>query len=158
MKDPFEDYLTRYGITMTDKLGDGKDGVVIQTSRSSAAKHLHSTELYHRELRMYRALTDAGIHRIGRFAIPRLLTAADDLCVIEMTVVSAPYFLDFASSYDDAELLYLGFTDEVWAEREQHWSEIFAEHWPEVRSARDELARLTGLMVLDLTPNNIRTA
>ena len=92
------------------------------------------------------------------FALPRLISENDSERVVEMTIVSPPFILDFASSYDELELLHLGFTDEVWAERETHWAEIFGPDWRVVRAARDELARVTELMILDLTPNNIRFA
>ena len=53
---PFANFLKRNGLRQLDNLGEGKDGVVIQTDRPSAAKWFRQEELYRRELRMYRVL------------------------------------------------------------------------------------------------------
>jgi hypothetical protein len=107
-------------------------------------------------LRAYRLIRELSIGRIGPFKLPRLIDSEDEGRLIEMSIVSAPYFLDLASTHDELEMARLDFSDEVCAEREQHWQELFGEDWASVRNARDSLLELTGLMYLDLSPKNIR--
>ncbi len=90
--------------------------------------------------------------------MPQLIRNDDELLAIEITVVTPPFLLDFASAYTDDELNWLGFSPEVWAEREAHWAEVFGDHWPDAAAVRDAFHRITGLHLLDLSPNNIRFA
>jgi hypothetical protein len=73
-----------------------------------------------------------------------------------MTIVQAPFLLDFASAYTADEYERLEFTEEVLNERETYWSEIFEDRWTEVGLLCDTFARETGLILLDLSLNNIR--
>jgi hypothetical protein len=41
---------------------------------------------------------------------------------------------------------------------EAHCAEIFGNHWPEVQLLRDAFARETGLILPDLSLNNIKFA
>ena len=52
----------------------------------------------------------------------------------------------------------LEFSQEVLDEREAHWAEIFGDHWPVVQSLRAAFTRETGLILLDLSLNNIKFA
>jgi hypothetical protein len=45
------EYQSRYSVRFIDKLGDGKDGTVLQTSLGNAVKFFDSEELFRRELR-----------------------------------------------------------------------------------------------------------
>ena len=74
-----------------------------------------------------------------------------------MTIVSPPRMLDFASCVDEVELEFLNFSEEVWAEHaEPHWSDTFGQDWPLIQAATNTFLRLTGLIYLDPSPNNIR--
>lgn len=88
--------------------------------------------------------------------VPQLVRNDDELLAIEITVVTPPFLLDFASTYTDDELEWLGFTPEVWAEREVYWAEVFGERWPDAAAVRAAFHRTTGLHLLDPSPNNIR--
>jgi len=153
---PFENYLTRNKLLIVGSLGHGKDGDVLKTDRKSAIKKLKTLELYRRELRAYKLLDELSIVELEGFALPRLLGYDENSLLIEMTIVTPPYLLDFASTHDEVELEHLGFTDEIWAEREQHWANIFGDQWPRVRTLRNTFLRLTGLMHLDPSRNNVR--
>jgi len=137
-------------------LGAGKDGEVYQTRRRSAIKKLSSIDNYRRELRAYQILAELEVSQILDHEVPRLVAFNDTDLTIEMTIVRPPFLLDFVASYTDEEIEWLGFTDEVMAEREGTWSEQFGERWVVVQSLVGEFHRLTGLMLLDLSPNNIR--
>jgi len=153
-----EEYELRYNVLIHDQLGNGKDGSVFKTSQRSAVKFLNDDELYRRELRAYDILRLFKISDINGFQIPQLLRNDDELRAIEMTVVQPPFILDFASAYTRQEYKRFAFTQEVLDEREQHWLEIFEDRWPIVRQLRDEFERHTGLILLDLSLNNIRFA
>lgn len=151
------EYETRYGIRFEAvRLGDGKDGIVLVHHLSSAVKFLYDRDNYNRELRAYRALRDAGVDQILDHNVPRLIRNDDGLLAIEMTVVTPPFLLDFASAYTEEEVQWLGFTAEIWAEREAHWAEVFGDCWPDVAAIREAFLRTAGLHLLDLSPNNIR--
>ena len=73
-----------------------------------------------------------------------------------MTIVRPPFLLDFASAYARVEYARLGFTQEVLDERESHWSELFGQHWLAVHSLCASFTGKTGVILLDLSLNNIK--
>lgn len=101
---------------------------------------------------MYRVLANEGVDSILGFDVPRMLNADDELLIIEMTIASPPFILDFAGAY-----LYLPpeYPEEVMAQWEEEKSEQFGENWATVQAI---LRRLEGLDIYlaDVTPNNIR--
>jgi hypothetical protein len=143
-------------LEVVERLGSGKDGDVFKTNRKSAIKIFKTSELYRSELRAYQLLDELSIRAIEGFKIPRLIGFDDHALLIEMTIVSPPRMLDFASCVDEVELEFLNFSEEVWAERETHWSETFGHDWPLIQAAKNTFQRLTGLTYLDPSPNNIR--
>ena len=158
MIEPSVQYAARYSVRFTDDLGNGKDGRVLRTQYATAVKFFHDQTVYRRELRAYQILRDVGIDQINGFQIPRLIWHDDALRAIEMTVVQAPFVLDFASAYTTEEYERLEFSQEVLDERETHWAEIFGDRWPAVQLLRAAFTRETGLILLDLSLNNIKFA
>jgi len=75
-----------------------------------------------------------------------------------MTIVAPPFLLDFASAYTQHEYDRFEFTQEALDERLAHWSEIFATDWLTVQSTSEAFTNETGLILLDLSLNNIRFA
>ena len=149
-------YCQIYNVVFEARVGEGKDGEVFQTNRGTAVKFLHINEYFQRELRAYQALNELEVNHISGFNFPKMLNFDDLLWAIEMTIVKPPFIVDFVSAYTDEEIEHLGFDDEVIAEREAFWIERFGELWAKVSQIRDEFHRLTGLMLLDLSHNNIR--
>jgi hypothetical protein len=156
MAETRREYEQRYGVRFVDQLGDGKDGYVLKTSEGQAVKFFFDSAVYFREVRAYEILATLNIDQINGFQAPRLIRRDDELRAIEMTIVQPPFILDFASAYTQQEYAHLGFTQEVLDEREGHWSEVFAANWPAAAALRDEFTRLSGLVLLDLSLNNIR--
>ncbi len=156
MEDPSVEYETRYGARFIDALGDGKDGFIRKTAQGHAVKFFHDSDSYRRELRAYLVLRKLSLDQVGGHQIPRLLRYDDQLMAIAMTVVKPPFLLDFAAAYTEAEVARFGFTTEVLEEREQHWSEVFGGLWPAVAELRYHFERQTGLILLDLSLNNIK--
>jgi hypothetical protein len=151
-----ESYLRPRGLHIIGSLGSGKDGDVSETDQASAIKVFKIADLYHNELRAYQLLNQLSIDTIEGFRVPRLLGFDDHALLLEMTIVSPSRMLDFASCVDEVELEFLNFSEEVWAERETHWSESFGPDWPLIQAATATFLRLTGLTYLDPSPNNIR--
>jgi hypothetical protein len=156
MSDAPAQYEIKYGISLIDRLGDGKDGRVFQTEHGRAVKFFNDEAIFRRELRAYQILQQRDIDQINGFQIPRLIQHDDNLRALEMTIVQAPFVLDFASSYTSEEYARFGFPEDVMDERVLEWSEIFGEHWPEVISLLEAFTRETGLILLDLSLNNIK--
>jgi hypothetical protein len=156
MSDASIQYELRYRIRFVGALGDGKDGQVLKANERQAVKFLHDESVYRRELRAYQILRQRDIDELNGFQIPRLIRNDDELRAIEMTIVQPPFLLDFASAYTQDEYERLAFTQEVLDEREVHWSELFGERWATVQELCDAFTRETGLILLDLSLNNIK--
>jgi hypothetical protein len=90
--------------------------------------------------------------------VPQLIRFDDELRAIEMSIVKPPFILDFASECTLEEYEHFDFPQEVLDERESHWCEIFEDRWPIARALCEELTRKTGLILLDLSLNNIKFA
>lgn len=149
-------FESKYGVKLIDRLGDGKDGNVFKASSERAVKFLISDELYCRELRAYQILRQRNIARINGFGIPRLARHDDPLRATEMSIVQPPFLLDFASAYTIEEYNRFEFSEDVLAETEAKHSEMFGERWQEVMDLCNAFTRYTGLILLDLSLNNLR--
>ena len=146
-------YATRRGIRLyfEHPLGYGTDGSVWKSNRPSAVKALERESNYRTELACYQRLKERGIRNIRGFAVPALEGYDDELLIIEMTVASPPFILDFAKAYLDRPIRH---TAEVMEETRALWEELFEERWPEVRRL---LAALEGMGIYyqDPKPGNI---
>ena len=156
MLEKSQQYEAKYNVRFTDALGNGKDGKVLKTSDGQAVKFFDDAAVYRRELRAYQILLRHHITQLNNFQIPELTRSDDNLLAIEMTIVAPPFLLDFASAYTQAEYDRFAFTQEILDERESHWSEIFADDWPIVQTTAQAFKTATGLILLDLSLNNIR--
>jgi len=151
-----EEYQRVYSVQFADQLGEGKDGYVLKTRSGHAVKFVIDLSVYQREARAYEILRRLAVEEVSGFQIPKLIRKDDSLQAIEMTIVQPPFILDFAAAYTRREYERLAFTEEVLQERLEHWMEVFEEKWRTVRDLRDEFERRTGLILLDLSLNNIR--
>ena len=89
--------------------------------------------------------------RILGFNLPQLLRIDEEFRAIEMTIVRAPFLLDFADAFlDEAP----DFNEDVLRQWEEDKAEIFGERWPEVTSILEAL-RAFGVHLLDINPRNI---
>ncbi|MGA2248407.1 MAG: hypothetical protein ABSH48_25850 [Verrucomicrobiota bacterium] len=80
-----------------------------------------------------------------------MIQTDDALRVIEMSVVTRPFVLDFAGAYLDAPP---GFSDEIWNDWETQKREQFGERWPKVQSVLAALEEL-DIHMIDVSPSNI---
>jgi len=102
------DYAGLHELSLRDELGQGMNGVVIVAEalipspgkpRLSAVKACHSEIEYTRERDVYFRLQECNLTTIRSCKVPELLEFDDDLWIIEMTIVTRPFCLDFGGAY-----------------------------------------------------------
>jgi hypothetical protein len=149
-------YATRYELQLGERLGFGIHGSVhvvehkIKRAKSAIKAH-RAMEFYLRERAVYERLRGAGISDVLGCHVPQFIRAEDDLHVIEMTIVTRPFVLDFAGAYVGA---LPEFSEEIWAEWEAEKREQFGARWTAVRAVMSAFEDL-GIHLLDVSPTNI---
>ena len=88
------------------------------------------------------------------FNVPKLIRSDDELLVIEMTIVSRPFVLDFAGAYLDSPP---EFSREIWSEWEAEKRDQFETRWSKVQAVLNALEDLDIYMV-DVSPSNVAFA
>ena len=159
-------YAARQHLRLAERLGFGIHGTVhvaehegkpyyLATKGSSielsAVKAHNSAESYRRERAVYERLRDAETTEVLGFHVPQFIRADDDLWVIEMSIVSRPFVLDFAGAYLDARP---DFPEETWADWESQKREQFGDRWRKVQAVTDAFEEL-GIYLVDVSPSNI---
>jgi hypothetical protein len=155
-----QEYAQQRGMVLGEHIGSGVHGIVFATEsqhenapspvRSAVKVHEHEAD-YRRERDVYLRLQEHGITAIRGCHVPRLLAFDDQRWVIEMTVVSRPFVLDFAGAYLD---LPPDFTEEVIAEWRQEKQEQFGARWADVQAVL-RLLEGYGVFLVDVHPGNI---
>jgi hypothetical protein len=150
------DYASQHQLELAERLGFGIHGIIFVAENKSeggrtAIKAHRASEPYLRELSAYERLKQAGITEIMGFNVPQFIRADEDLRVIEMSIVTRPFVLDFAGAYLDVPP---DFSDEIWAEWEYGKREQFDVRWPRVQDVLAALEEMDIFMV-DVSPNNI---
>ncbi len=161
------EYAQQFDRELGQRLGYGIHGVVFCARRNagagpevdprsghrtySAIKALAHWEPYERERDAYLRLRDAGVGEIRGFQVPKLIGFSDNLRVVEMTVVSRPYVLDFAGAYLDSPP---EFSPEIWDEWEAEKVDQYGARWLEVKAVLGDLEEI-GVFMMDVSPNNV---
>jgi hypothetical protein len=150
------DYATRHQLRIAERLGFGIHGIIYVAENKSeggktAIKVHRESEPYLRERAVYERLRQVGDAKILGFNVPQFIRADDNLRIIEMTIVTRPFVLDFAGAYLDAPP---EFSDEIWADWESGKREQFDRRWPEVQAVLAALEEWDIYMV-DVSPSNI---
>jgi hypothetical protein len=131
-------FAERHGLALAEHLGFGVHGIVFasESQRETGVPPLRSAVKAHdreadylRERDVYLRLQALGIQSIHGCHVPRLLRYDDQLWVIEMTVVSRPYVLDFAGAFLDRAPV---FPEDVLADWRAEKAEQFGDLWPKV--------------------------
>ena len=149
-------YASQHRISLGGKLGSGVHGLVlaaqrhVDTARIALKIHRHK-EPYRRERGIYERLALESVSEVCGFHVPQLVACDEDLWVLEMTVVTRPFVLDFAGAYLDRPP---EFPDNVWSEWEAEKREQFGSRWNMVE---DVLAAIKahGVFLTDVSPTNI---
>jgi hypothetical protein len=156
-----EAYCQRHARILGKRLGFGVHGTVFVTksqpenapaASQSAIKIHHRETDYQRERDVYLRLRRHGVKMIRGCHVPQLLRHDDELWIIEMTVVTRPFVLDFAGAFLDHAP---DFSEEVLAEWHAEKQEQFgAARWREAQAVVRALQQY-GVNMVDVTPNNI---
>jgi hypothetical protein len=112
---------------------------VWETNRKTVAKVFQYQKNYYMELRCYQRLKRHSISHIRQFAVPRLIEFDSNLFVLEMSIVTAPYLIDFGKAYLDSEPDH---SAETWAEHHQEQQEIWEDRYGEVQAVLWSLRQL----------------
>lgn len=154
-------YAERHGFQLAERLGFGIHGIIFRTEGNpgtatiaTAIKVHRAKEPFLREVAIYQRLKEAEITKILGFNVPQLLRHDEELCIIEMSIVTRPFLLDFAGAYLDFPP---EFPDAIWAEWEAEKQEQFGTRWPKVQDVLGALEELDIHMV-DVSPSNIAFA
>jgi hypothetical protein len=157
--DPLErmhEYARRRDLVVGARLGFGVHGSVFSAESQTkeglwALKGLERDECYRRERDVYLRLRQLRLRTIHGCTLPSMVDFDDELGVIQMTVVTRPFILDFAGAYLDAAP---EFSEETLAEWQADKREQFGSRWSDVQMI---LATLAGhrIFVVDVNPNNI---
>jgi hypothetical protein len=144
-------------LELIESAGSGIHGIVYfvggKTKLGTAAVKAHfGREPYLRELSNYERLREFATTEIRGFEVPQLLHSDDQLRVLQITLVSPPWVLDFAGAWLDFPPR---FSEEVWLEWERKNQEQFGEDWPMAQMILGDL-RDMGIHMLDPSPSNIR--
>jgi hypothetical protein len=149
-------YAAQHQLRLAERLGFGIHGIILVAEDNvkvgkTAIKAHRSLEPYRRERDAYERLKQAGVSRILGFNVPQLVRCDDALRIIEMSVVTRPFVLDFAGAWLDVPP---DFSEEAWAEWEAEKREQFEHRWPKVQEVLGALEELDIHMV-DVSPSNI---
>jgi hypothetical protein len=104
-----------------------------------------------RELAVYQRLKEVGVTKIQGFNVPQLLGHDDEMWIVEMSIVTRPFVLDFAGAYLDVPPQ---FPDETWTAWEAEKLDQFDLRWPKVQEILAALEQMDIHMV-DVSPSNI---
>ena len=107
---------------------------------------------FEQELAVYRRLADENVTQILGANVPKLVDFSTELCVLEMTVVTRPFVIDFASSTLDIPP---DFPDEVWRMKFEEWEEEFGSRWTWASRIFDYLKNKHGVWHTDFSPRNV---
>ena len=131
-------------------IGYGLEGYVWKTNRGSVVKVFRHSNLFDRELAVYQRLSRLGLQKLQGFTIPQLLDQDRETWVLELSLVSPPFVLDFAAASLGKAPSEMA-SPEWLAEKQR----MFGRDWPDVQRLLDGL-RLYGIHFPDVHLGNIR--
>jgi hypothetical protein len=151
-----QEYADRKGLALGQQLGAGIHGIVFSAAYQaeggrSAVKVHERHPPYARERDVYLRLKEHGVTTLRGCNVPQLIAVDDHLWIIEMTVVSRPFVLDFAGAYLE---LPPDFSEEVLAVWCADKQEQFGQRWPDVQAVLRALEGY-GVYMEDVNPGNI---
>ena len=152
-------YAARHHLLLAERLGFGIHGTVHVAEHEgkqdrSAVKAHNSVAFYAKERAVYERLRVVGVTEVLGFHVPQLIRSDDELWIIEMSIVTRPFLLDFAGAQLDCRP---EFSEEIWAEWESEKREQFGLQWKTVLAVMDRLEAL-GICMADVSPTNIAFA
>jgi hypothetical protein len=154
-----QEYAQRNDLGLVKELGFGVHGIVLSAESQiksgslpfrSAVKVHERDPYYFRERDIYLRLKEHAVREIRGCAVPEMIEHDDELWIIEMSVVTPPYVLDFAGEYLDWTP---DFSEKVLADWRADNQEQFGERWLEVQAILAHLESF-GVYMEDVSPSN----
>jgi len=148
-------YAAGHNLHLAERLGFGIHGMVfvaesnLEGGRTPVKAHREEPPFL-RELEAYDILAAEAVTRIRGFNVPQLIAADTHLRIVEMSIVTRPFVLDFAGAYLNPPQ----FDEDIWANWEAEKREQFGHQWPKVQIVLSELKRF-GIHMIDVSPSNI---
>ncbi len=139
-------------MTLGELLGHGVHGNIYFTNAGTAIKAHRAVESYTRELACYKRLKEQNVDEVCGHHVPQLVARDDALLVIEMTIVTPPFLLDFGGAYLDWPP---EFSEDAIAQWQIEKGEQFGQRWPAVQRILAVLGDAYGIFVTDVNPGNI---
>jgi hypothetical protein len=155
------EYADLHGLALGKELGFGVHGVVLlaekpaagERAKGQSAVKAHGSETpYVRERDVYLRLLECDVTRIRGCEVPQFIDCDDALWVLEMTVVTRPFVLDFAGAYLDRAP---DFSEEVMADWRADKIEQFGSRWSEVQTIL-AILEMHGIFMEDVHPRQYR--
>jgi hypothetical protein len=148
----FDQYCAARQQTAIADLGYGVDGYLWRVTGDSVIKVFRHDRQFDQELAVYQRLTARRIDRLQGFAVPILLNHDSEQRILELSLVSPPFVLDFAAAGLDAPPPGFDPDDPVWLAEKQR---LYGGDWHDVKRLLDAL-RLYGIHFADVHLGNIR--
>jgi len=141
------------GAKIKEFLGDGTDGAVWATDRSTAVKVFKLARGYFNERDAYMRLAEYEVtEQLAGFWVPKMNGFDDDLRVVEMDLMQRPpYIIDFAKVRIDRPP---DFPQDVLDHIEEKGQDQFQDNWPAVRMLMEALESFQ-IYYVDPSPYNI---
>jgi len=136
---------------LTKKLGAGIDGTVYYTSHRTVVKVHVRQQSYQKEVEAYERLRDHRVTSILGHAVPELIASHHIFKIVEMTIVTIPFVLDFASSIIDEKIDFESGAMDHWYRQKR---DDFGTNWPKAIAIYNFLWERYGIFYHDLTPKN----
>ena len=146
------DYAFRRARRLERQLGRGGHGSVYSTTEQTAIKAHRAVESYTRESACYKRLNEQNVDEVRGHHVPQLVAWDEALLVIEMTIVTPPFLLDFGGAYLDWPP---EFSEDAIAQWQIEKGEQFGQRWPAVQRILAVLGDAYGIFVTDVNPGNI---
>jgi hypothetical protein len=144
-------YCTARHQVIEKKIGGGADGEVFMTRQRTVVKALNQEALYQNEVAVYERIHEENLLRLSGFLIPRMLDHDAELWVFEMTLVSPPCVVDFASASLTGRR---EFPEDILSQWLAERKEEFGTNWPIVRKLMFAFEQ-HGIYLSDVHPRNV---
>jgi hypothetical protein len=150
-----EKYCHKNNLQLGKSLGHGLQGIVFVSDQQSAIKVHASQVAYLRERDAYKRLSKNQVRQVRELIVPTLRAFDDSLLIIEMSLVSPPFIVDFGGAYLD-ELPVYARDPEVRARWTEERQEQFGDNISMVNAILADLQTLYGIFLSDVHSGNIR--
>jgi len=153
-------YALARGITVRARRGEqSQDGDIYLTDRRSVVKVFNRPVTFKKEDEAYQRLSALGPDEtITGHHVPRLIDRDPELGVLELTLATPPFVLDFGKIQLDLMLKEVWepeILEELWA----YWKSLFEPHeWPQVLRIAGILGDRFGIYLEDFHRGNIAFA